>query len=123
MAMSKYENVIWEDKMKDDIKCTLIALGRAIYGDSLESDCVLVAISYKQRNFAPGPAKYMSALIVYDAPDDNYWRVLMCGESSKSSVGASLEALLEELRELMEAHMSESPTTLTEQGLCTLMLT
>ncbi|KAI4616437.1 uncharacterized protein J4E87_008703 [Alternaria ethzedia] len=121
MAMSKYETVIWEDKMKDAIKYSLIALGRAIYGDSLESDCVV--ISYKQRNFAPGPAKYRSALITYDAPDDNFWRVVHWGESSKSSVGASLEALLEELRELMEAHISESPTTLTEQAFCTLMLT
>ena len=83
----------------------------------------MVAISYKHNVFAPGPAKYRSDLITYDAPDDNFWRVVHCGESSKSSVGASLEALLEELRELMEAHMSESPTTLTEQGLCTLMLT
>ncbi|KAI4638043.1 hypothetical protein J4E93_010511 [Alternaria ventricosa] len=101
MAMSKYETIIWEKEMKDEIKF----------------------ISYKQRIFAPGPAKYRSALIVYDGPDDNYWRVLMCADSSESSVGASLEALLGELRELMESHMSESHNTLAEQVFCTLMLT
>ena len=47
----------------------------------------------------------------------------MCAESSESSVGASLEALLDKLRELMEAHMSESHNTLTEQAFCILMLT
>ena len=101
----------------------LAALGRVVHGHGLSNDCVFEAISYKEAIFVPGPATYKSALIMYAAPESNAWRVMLLGESPKSSVGASLEALLDQLREQMGMHMSESPTTLIEQGFCTLMLT
>ena len=44
-------------------------------------------------------------------------------ESSKASVGASLEVLLDKLHEQLGVLMSESPTTLADKGLRTLVLT
>ena len=100
----------------------LIALGRAVHGEYLSGDCVFEATTYTQESFARG-CTYKSALIMYGSPDRNYWKVMLCGESSKASVGASLEVLLDKLREKLGALMSESPTTLTELDFCTLMLT
>jgi len=101
-----------------------IALGRAVHGEYLSGDCVFEATTYTQETFGIGGCTYKSALIMYDSPNtNNYWRVMLCGDSSKDSVSASLKVLLDKLREQLGAVMSEFPTTLTEHGLCTLMLT
>jgi hypothetical protein len=126
MAMSKYQTVQWEREMKDEIKCeynhrslfsllyyilthdNLVALGRAVHGQSLSHDCVFDAISYKDETFVPTRPTYTSILILYTSSGSKSWRILATAEPFKfSSVDKSLEALLDELREQLGKEMSE----------------
>ncbi|KAI4914347.1 uncharacterized protein J4E92_009546 [Alternaria infectoria] len=94
MAMSKYENIIWEKEMKDQI----CIHARILYSRELTLDCLMDVINSTDK--LPGCSfdVYKSHVVTINAPTSNAWRVLFSSQNCMS-LGESLEETLRTLQE------------------------
>ncbi|KAI4687908.1 uncharacterized protein J4E88_003501 [Alternaria novae-zelandiae] len=112
MAMTKYENIIWEEKMKEKIMCTRPILtrpyilkltqsahARILYSQQLPPDSILDVVNTTSK--LPGYAfvAYTSHTVVIDG--SRGWRILL-SSSECMSLGGSLEETLQTLQELLQ---------------------
>ncbi|RYN51661.1 hypothetical protein AA0114_g5385 [Alternaria tenuissima] len=97
MAMSKYETIMWEEKMKEQI----LAHFRILHAEELTPVSVLDVISTKPQGV------YKSYVIMIDTPRSTEYKILLSTEG-KRSVGDGLERLLITLRQRLAPCLGRS---------------
>ncbi|KAL1792242.1 hypothetical protein ACET3X_009993 [Alternaria dauci] len=101
MAMSKYETIIWEEKMKEQI----LSHARIAFADKLAPTSTLDIISTEvRRDFF---TNYISYVIMVDPQRTTECKVLLPSEES-CAVSISLEKLLKVLRKDLVSRMGKS---------------
>ncbi|KAI4677870.1 uncharacterized protein J4E84_008815 [Alternaria hordeiaustralica] len=117
MAMSKYETIIWEEKMKEQI----VSLARATYKDSFSNGSVFDVI-YSTRKFTIGgfgtstPDGVDTHLIVYKSPPSvrGDMEILITIESASTARG--LEVLKQQMQDQLGRSLELAKDLLAVSG-------
>ena len=131
--MSKYENIMWEKEMKDQIcsSCytstrllfletlTQLVHARFLYSRELTLDCLMDVINSTDKPPGCSFDVYKSHVVTVNAPTSNAWRVLL-SSSESTSLGESLEETLQILQERLRPRLRKSLCTYFQRALlCT----
>ncbi|KAI4606631.1 hypothetical protein J4E83_010003 [Alternaria metachromatica] len=101
MAMSKYENIIWEEKMKEKI----MSHAGIVYAEELlPSSHFHIIIAQEKKS--DGGSFYTTSLLVIYAPVGTGYEVLF-STRERETVGDGLEAMLEILQQKVAPLLKE----------------
>ncbi|KAI4646134.1 uncharacterized protein J4E79_010643 [Alternaria viburni] len=100
MAMSKYENIIWEEKIKEQI----LSHARILYSQKLNPNSILDVVNTTSKLPGYSFVAYTSHVVDIDAPKNTGWRVLLSSRECMS-LGECLEETLQTLQDLLRPRL------------------
>ncbi|RYN63779.1 hypothetical protein AA0118_g4399 [Alternaria tenuissima] len=98
MAMSKYETIMWEEKMKERI----LSHARVLYAEKLTPTSILDVISTQDHD------TFTSYLVMIDKLRSTECKVLLSFTCDFTFLGDRLQILLGALRERLAPHLRKS---------------